>query len=279
MSLCAESKILGVTATPWRGDSADVIQHFGGASFKLGIEEGMRLGYLCDVRYRVFVDDIKWDFVRSISQNRYSIRELNSSLFIPQRDEKIRDELLTVWNQTPNPRAIVFCQTIEHARRMQEILSAVPQWRNAQSIHNEVNRRDRQIHLMNFRRGVVPLLVAVDVLNEGVDVPDVNIVCFARVTHSRRIFVQQVGRGLRLSHGKEFVSVLDFVSDLKRVAEVLHLRKSVSQDVEDVFLPSSHSITFEDKRVESLMTEWLLDVADIELAADNARFNFPEFLG
>jgi superfamily II DNA or RNA helicase len=132
---------------------------------------------------------------------------------------------------------------------------------------------------MNFRRGVIPLLIAVDVLNEGVDIPDVNIVCFARVTHSRRIFVQQVGRGLRLSSGKEHVTVIDFVSDLRRVAEVLHLRRAIVQDLEDVFLPSSHSITFEDKRVESLMSEWLLDVADIELDAENARFDFPDFLG
>ncbi len=279
IDLCSSSKILGVTATPWRGDSSDIIEIFGGASFKLGIEEGMRLGYLCDVRYRVFVDDVDWDLVRTISHNRYSIRELNSSLFIPQRDERIRDELLTVWNQTRNPRAIVFCQTIEHARRMQSMLSAVPQWRNAQSVHNEVRKRERQIHLMNFRRGVIPLLIAVDVLNEGVDIPDVNIVCFARVTHSRRIFVQQVGRGLRLSSGKEHVTVIDFVSDLRRVAEVLHLRRAIVQDLEDVFLPSSHSITFEDKRVESLMSEWLLDVADIELDAENARFDFPDFLG
>ena len=200
---CKYSKILGVTATPWRGDEVNVSSQFDGTSYKLGIEEGMRLGYLCDVRYKVFADDIDWNLVRCVSENEYSIRELNQKLFIPQRDEKIRDELLAVWGNTRNPRAIVFCQTIEHAKRMASILSAVPFWRTVQSIHNEVPLRERQLHLMNFRRGVVPILVAVDVLNEGVDVPDVNIVCFARVTHSRRIFVQQIGRGLRISHGKE----------------------------------------------------------------------------
>ncbi len=112
LDLCSGAKILGVTATPWRGDSVDVLKHFGGASFKLGIEEGMRFGYLCDVRYKVFVDDIDWDLVRSISAHNYSIGDLNSKLFIPQRDEKIRDELLSAWNQTRSPRAIVFCQTI-----------------------------------------------------------------------------------------------------------------------------------------------------------------------
>lgn len=279
LELCRESKQLGVTATPWRGDQGEVAAHFGGTTYRLGIEEGMRLGYLCDVRYKVFADNIDWAFVRSISRNSYSLKELNSRLFIPQRDERIRDELLGVWNSTVNPRAIVFCQTIEHAKRMREILGSVPVWRNAQAIHNEMGKRERQISLMRFRRGEIPILIAVDVLNEGVDVPDVNIVCFARVTHSRRIFVQQLGRGLRLSDGKDYVSVLDFISDIARVAEIMNLRRSVTSDVEDIFLPSSHSIEFEDRRVEGLMSEWLLDVADIETSHDQARFNFPEFLG
>jgi len=278
LRLCNDAKVLGVTATPWRGDLYDVEQVFGGASYRLGIEEGMRLGYLCDVNYRVFVDDIDWESVRKNSSNQYSIRELNQKLFIPQRDEKIRDHLLAVWSETVSPRGIVFCQTIEHAERMKEILVRVPQWSRAEAIHNGVHKRDRQINLMNFRRGEIPLLLAVDVLNEGVDIPDVNIVCFARVTHSRRIFVQQVGRGLRLSEGKEFVTVLDFVSDLRRVAEVLKLGRALQGELEELYLPASHSVRFEDKRVEGLMAEWLLDVADVELAADSAKFDFPDFL-
>ena len=64
-------------------------------------------------------------------------------------------------------------------------------------------------------------MATVDLFNEGVDVPDVDLIVFMRSTHSRRIFVQQLGRGLRVSPGKEKVIVLDFVTDLRRIAEVV----------------------------------------------------------
>ena len=108
--------------------------------------------------------------------------------------------------------------------------SRVPQMKGAEAVHAELDRRDRQLRLMRFRSGETPVITAVDILNEGVDVPDVNIICFARVTHSRRIFVQQLGRGLRLREGKSHVETLDFVSDIRRVAAVLNLREQVAAD-------------------------------------------------
>jgi superfamily II DNA or RNA helicase len=275
LSLCPEAYRLGTTATPWRGDEFDVSHFFGEPSYKIGIEDGMRLGYLVDVHYRLFVDNIDWDVVAALSEQNYSIKELNHKLFMPQRDERIRDELLTAWHDTRQPRAIVFCQTIEHAERMVELLRRVPQWRHASALHNQMLRRDQTTALTKFRLGDIPLLVAVDVLNEGVDVPDVNIVCFARVTHSRRIFIQQLGRGLRISEGKTHVTVLDFVSDVRRVAAAINLRKQVSGEAEELLLPSAHSITFNDSKAESLMEEWLKDAASLETAADEVKLNFP----
>jgi superfamily II DNA or RNA helicase len=160
---------------------------------------------------------------------------------------------------------------------MLNIIQAVGDWSAAKILHSGLLKRERQMTLMDFRTGRVPLLVAVDVLNEGVDVPDVNIVCFARVTHSRRIFVQQLGRGLRLSQGKEFVTVLDFVSDLRRVAATMNLRQLVAHEAETLYIPSSHSITFEDKKAENLMTEWLKDAANLDTASDEVKLSFPDY--
>jgi len=274
-SICSGAKRLGATATPWRGDRFDISEAFGDASYQIGIEEGMRLGYLADVRYRLFVDNIDWSYVASLSSNSYSISDLNRRLFMPQRDERIRDELLDVWYNTRSPRAIVFCQTIQHAEALIAVLRAVPVWQEAAPIHNGLSRRDQKTNLARFRLGDVPILVSVDMLNEGVDVPDVNIVCFARVTHSRKIFVQQLGRGLRLSPGKTHVTVLDFVSDLKRVRAALDLRAQVQGEAEILHLPSSHSISFNDAKAESLLTEWLMDAANLETPADEVRLNFP----
>lgn len=279
LELCPEALRLGATATPWRGDEFDVSTYFGEPSYKVGIEEGLRLGYLVDVDYRLFVDNIDWEYVSTLSANRYSVADLNRMLFMPQRDERIRDELLDVWYRTRAPRAIVFCQTIEHAERMAKVLQGVPVWSRASTVHNGLARREQRTRLTKFRLGDIPMLIAVDVLNEGVDVPDVNIVCFARVTHSRRIFVQQLGRGLRLSEGKTAVTVMDFVSDLKRAKAALDLRRDITGASEDLVLPSSHSITFNDARAESLLTEWLMDAASLETAADEVYLNFPPFGG
>jgi len=279
LQLCPDAVRLGATATPWRGDEFDVAQFFGQPSYKIGIEEGMRLGYLVDVDYRLYVDNINWEFVSALSENSYSVAELNQKLFLPQRDERIRDELLDVWMKTVAPRGIVFCQTIEHAERLLSILQGVPVWSRAAAIHNKMPKRQQKTNLSKFRLGDISLLVAVDILNEGVDVPDVNVVCFARVTHSRRIFIQQLGRGLRLSTHKTHVTVLDFVSDLKRAKEALELRHHVMGETEELVLPSSHSITFNDSKAESLLTEWLFDAASLDTPADETRLNFPPFPG
>lgn len=86
----------------------------------------MRRGYLAQVDYRLFVDDIDWDIVREASDHSYGLAELNAKLFLPQRDEAIRDELATAWAATASPRAIVFCRTIEHAERLADMLRRTP---------------------------------------------------------------------------------------------------------------------------------------------------------
>jgi superfamily II DNA or RNA helicase len=140
-----------------------------------------------------------------------------------------------------------------------------------------LSKRERQSRLLAFRSGDVPILTSVDILNEGVDVPDVNIICFARVTHSRRIFVQQLGRGLRLREGKDRVTVMDFVSDLRRIAAVLNIKRELeTADIEVLPQAGRSRIEFSDQRVGSLMGEWIKDAAGLETAYDEARLQFPD---
>ncbi|MFD6158831.1 DEAD/DEAH box helicase family protein [Nocardia sp. NPDC060256] len=277
LEILGDSQHLGVTATPWRGDKHDITRQFGTASFSLGIEEGMKRGYLAQVDYRLFVDNIDWDVVREASIHSYGLAELNAHLFLPQRDEAIRDELAAAWAGTARPRAIVFCRTIEHAERLADLLVRTPLWSNALAVHAGLGKRERQSRLLAFRSGEIPLLTSVDILNEGVDVPDVNILCFARVTHSRRIFVQQLGRGLRLREGKDRVTVLDFVSDLRRIAAILKMKRTFDRydtEVETLHKATSN-INFSDQRVSTLMDEWIKDAASLETAYDEHRLQFP----
>ena len=266
---------LGVTATPWRGDRFDIESVFGEPVMEVSISEGMRLGYLAGVHYRLFSDNIDWEFVHEHSEHAYTIKDLNKRLFVPERDEAIRDHLLGVWDRVVNPRAIVFCQTIQHAEDMAEMLSRVPGWEHTQAVHGGLKKRERRARILDFRSGTSPILTSVDLLNEGVDVPDVNILVFARVTHSRRIFVQQLGRGLRLADDKELVEVLDFISDLRRLAEVQELSEQVgAEDLEHVSVPRN-SFEFTDNQVQDLLQQWIRDVGDLGGADESVRLEFP----
>jgi len=284
LDLCEMASQFGVTATPWRGDKFDITARFGNSSYSLGIAQGMAMGYLAKVDYRIFIDNLDWDFVRSVSQHGYSVKELNRALFLPQRDEEIIDQVRLAWREIKDPRAILFCQTIEHAERMANLLSGADQsWRRAACLHSGLGRQRRQVLLNAFRLGRVPIMTCVDVFNEGVDVPDVNLIGFLRITHSRRIFVQQLGRGLRLREGKEFLRVLDFVTDVRRVAATLDLRRSLdalrTAEVEELSLPGGSSITFSDKTAGTLLDYWIKDAASLETAADEVRLQFPPTYG
>jgi superfamily II DNA or RNA helicase len=286
LDLCDNAQQFGVTATPWRGDKFDITSRFGQPSYSLGIAEGMAGGYLAKVDYRMFVDNLDWDFVRHVSEHGYSIKELNKALFLPQRDEEIVDQFRDAWRDIADPRAILFCQTIEHAERMATLLAGSDQsWRRAAYLHSGLSRQQRQILLNAFRLGRVPIITCVDVFNEGVDVPDVNLIAFLRVTHSRRIFVQQLGRGLRLREGKETLKVLDFVTDVRRVAAGLDLKRSLAAirggDIEELALPlpGGSQITFSDETAGTLLDYWIHDAADLETAADEVRLQFPTAVG
>jgi superfamily II DNA or RNA helicase len=277
ISKLSEVPILGVTATPWRGDRFQIETIFGKPSYTCGIEEGMKKGYLSPVDYRLYCDNINWEIVPELSRNEYSIKQLNRKLFIPQRDEQIVDALIETWIEESTPKCIVFCQSVVHAERMHKKLVAYDRWKTAEIIHSKLKKNERRMALLRFRSKECPVLVAVDILNEGVDIPNVNIVCFARVTHSRKIFVQQLGRGLRVADGKVKVTVLDFAADTRRLASIYNLQSAVQKTdpIEDVEL-KDNKIHFKDERAKSLIEEWIRDAADLETLDQESRLQFPQ---
>jgi len=147
---------------------------------------------------------------------------------------------------------------------------------------------ERNRMLSDFHDGHIGTICVVDIFNEGVDVPDVNIIVFQRVTHSRRIFVQQLGRGLRLAPNKQKVTVLDFVSDIRRFAAGLHLKDDLNSSsvnsTESVRVKLNNTVTFhqagkEDPESESFLRQWIDDVASVEDADDDsAVLRYPPLL-
>jgi superfamily II DNA or RNA helicase len=241
----------------------------------VSLVDGMALGFLSQVDYRLYCDNIDWDAIPDISRERHTIRDLNKRLFLPQRDDAVITEILRAAADLRNPRIAVFSPSIEHSERFAAMLTARGLSCESLSINDKVERRKR---LLAFSGGKLSAVTAVDVMNEGIDVPDVNILVFLRATHSRRIFVQQLGRGLRLAHEKDKVVVLDFVSDIRRMAEVAELDKEArarGKKPESLFLRDG-IVSFSDPDGQRFIEAWLSDVADLSEAGDTEKLKFPE---
>ena len=272
--------LLGLTATPWRGDERQLEDIFGDATYSVSIVEGMQRGYLAEVDYRMLVDDINWEWINSTLPEEVSVRDLNRHLFVPELDEAVVVKIRRHLDEMEEPRCVVFCRSIEHAKRVGRHLHAEG-W-PTRVLHSQLDRFEATTALRDFRSGEVPVIVAVDILNEGIDVPDVNVIVFLRVTHSRRIFVQQLGRGLRLSEGKTTVRVLDFVSDIRRLAAAIEFNREAGRVIQrtdpgkPVIYPNGQIVKFEgDRRLDFIM-RYLGDVSDLEDSDESARLKFPD---
>ena len=273
--------LIGLTATPWRADEINLRDMFGDPAYSKSIVEAMNEGWLSEIDYRLLADNIPWDDLQSLTGTPLSIRQLNSRLFLPKLEDAIVGKIADHWSEIGRPRALVFCKTINSAERIAAAINARG-FARAEVLSSRAeagNRRiDREIKLMRFENGEIDILCGVDIFNEGIDVPDVNLLVFLRVTHSRRIFIQQLGRGLRWQEGK-VVRVLDFVSDIRRIAAVLELdaqHKEIRRrrTFREVSLPDT-LIKFDENRAASFFGEWLRDMADLEDASERSELSFP----
>ncbi len=278
--------LLGMTATPWRPDGTSLKKWFDYPVVDIDIVRGLREGYLANVDYRMYTDNIDWEAVKVGLPRTDSVltpRGINRTLFIEEWDDAVADRLRDAWVDQPRPRALVFCGTIDHAERMAGRINALG-FASAEVIASRtsegqaIGSATRSRILWDFSDGQIGVLCAVDILNEGVDVPDVNIVVFQRVTHSRRIFIQQLGRGLRLAPDKDRVVVLDFVSDIRRFAAGLDLQKSLrtphSERNPRVRIGSKVSFmraNGEDHRGAQFLKEWLGDLQAIQDAGEDVQ--------
>jgi superfamily II DNA or RNA helicase len=264
----------GVTATPWRGDGYDLDRLLGQPVYKVGIAEGLAKGFLTEVDYRLLGDNLDWEFIQQTSRHKYSIAQLNRKLIIPIRDEIAVRRIKKAFEEERRSSGIVFSPSISHAESFAGMLRRYGF--RAEAISSESPPRERDKVLSRFKAGQLDFVTTVDLFNEGMDVPDVDTIVFMRVTHSRRIFVQQLGRGLRTSARKDRVLVLDFVTDLRRVAEVVELDSAVrGQSVERLSL-GGRLVDFNDNSAGSFLREWMLDQASLALREGDPTLELPQ---
>ena len=267
--------LAGVTATPWRSDGYDIDRLLGPPLVRIGISEGLQAGYLSDVDYRLLADNLDWEFVQQASTHSYSLSQLNRKLILPTRDDEAAKLATEAFTAAKRSTAIAYCPSGVHAKTFAATLRQFGF--QAAAILSETPWRERARLMSRLRAGEMQFVTVVDLFNEGVDVPEVDMIVFMRVTHSRRIFVQQLGRGLRISPDKDRLIVLDFITDLRRISEVIELDRAVKGgDVERLGLGDS-LISFLDRSAGSFLREWMLDQASLLLREGDPQLEVPRY--
>jgi len=213
--------MLGVTATPDRMDFQDIRNIYGPEVFNLPLEDALAQRLLTRVDYRVVTDELTNLSVLDTTVGKLSTRKLNRTLFVPKRDEEIVRIVQHHMSSINQPRVMIFCHSIDHCRRMAALMPG------ALAIHSHLSRSDQLSRLQSFRSGCSSVILTVDKFNEGIDVPEANLIVFLRSTVSETIFLQQLGRGLRKEQNKRKVVVLDFVANCERLERVHSLWQKV----------------------------------------------------
>jgi superfamily II DNA or RNA helicase len=209
---------LGLTATPERTDGVDVATLFDDIlAWQASIGDGITEGALVPFHYIGLKDEI--DFQQIPWRNgRFDPAELEKRVKNSARMEK----LWATWNERPAGRTLVFCCSIRHALFVRNWLRG--RGVSAAAVFSGPGGDVRSDSLRDFQNGGLAALCAVDLFNEGVDIPTVDRVVVLRPTESKIVFIQQLGRGLRAADGKTRLLVIDFVGNHRIFAgRLIHL--------------------------------------------------------
>lgn len=206
--------LLGLTATPERMDGKDVLEYFDGKiSSEMRLCEAIDKKLLSTFQYFCISDELdlsklKW------SKGGYDNKELTELLTIDKLNSKKRADLVirSLHDYISDIDEVVglgFCVSIEHANFMANYFNdkKIP----SVAISSKTTKDERDKAKSGLINGKYKFAFVVDLYNEGVDIPEVNTILFLRPTESLTVFLQQLGRGLRLSDNKECLTVLDYV--------------------------------------------------------------------
>ncbi|MFB9378633.1 DUF3427 domain-containing protein [Kineococcus gynurae] len=203
-------ELLGLTATPERTDGVDVREFFDGrTAHELRLWTALEADLLCPFHYFGVNDET--DLTRvAFERGAYDVAGL--SAVYTGNDARTRLILEQLRHRVPDVtlmRALGFCVSVDHAEYMARMFTeaGIP----SRAVHGSTPAADRRRAFDDLRSGEVRCLFAVDLLNEGVDVPDVDTLLLLRPTQSATVFLQQLGRGLRRAPGKAVLIVLDFI--------------------------------------------------------------------
>lgn len=213
--------LLGITATPDRMDNKDVFSICDyNTVYEVSLKDAINKGWLVPFRYYgIYDESVNYDNIE-FKNGKYNDKQLEEALSINKRANLI----LNHYKKYKSKRALGFCTSKAHAEFMAKFfnennIKACAVYSGNEGQYNE----DRNIALQKLRNEELQIIFSVDMFNEGLDVKEIDMVLFLRPTQSSTIFLQQLGRGLRISKDKKYLNVLDFIGNYKKANLVPYL--------------------------------------------------------
>ena len=258
---------LGLTATPERSDGKSILDIFKNTAHRLDLKTAVELGELVPVRCIRIHTNIDLTKVR-FNSVRYNIRDLKSKIYVPERNRLIVDTWL---RYVQNKRTVVFCASVWHAEEIAELFRQAGV--SAAAVSGNMKRSEREEFQDRFICREIQVLCACDLLNEGWDCPEIEVLFMARPTMSRVLYTQQLGRGMRLYQGKESLMVFDFVDNASQynlpmsLHRLFKLRKYRAGEL--VLSPwdkrMAENALYDRREKPAALLDWPVDATDYEL--------------
>lgn len=258
--------LLGLTATPERMDGKSILSYFNNRiAAEIRLPEAIDRKLLCPFQYfgvtdTVDLDSLKWT-VGGYDKGELSKIYTFSGMAANRRADLIINSLLKYVTDIDAVKGLGFCVSIEHAEFMCRYFNehGIPSMYLTGASPDEERKSAKE----SLVSGKVRFIFVVDIYNEGVDIPEVNTVLFLRPTESLTVFLQQLGRGLRLSEDKECLTVLDFIGQANKkynfedkfAALLSNTTRSVTREIKDGFVsvPKGCYIQLEKKAAKYIL--------------------------
>lgn len=268
--------ILGLTATPERMDNQDVFGLFeNNVPFELRLRDAILNDLVVPFHYYAIRDDFADYSASDKSKIAREIARTANVNFIASQIEKYKK---------PNEKlkCIAFCTSVEHARTMSLEFLNLGYSSVSLTGKNDLGERIKAFHDLQDENNELEIICTVDILNEGVDIPAVNMVLFLRPTESATIFLQQLGRGLRKYENKEYLTVLDFIgNNYDRSVQIALALGTLSKATytEKAYLKDLVNTNFKTLQIPGVEI-FIDDLSKTEIIAhlDKVNFNKKKFL-
>ena len=248
-----QAKVLGVTATPDRGDMKSLGEYFESLAYEYTLPEAIREGYLCPIRAKTIPLGIDVSSVK-VQAGDYSVHDIGNVL--EPYLEKIADRMV---EECKGRHTVVFLPLVSIAQAFRDILNS----KGLRACEVNGNSTDREEILADFQNGKYDVICNAMLLTEGWDCPIVDTIVVLRPTKIRSLYSQMVGRGTRLSPGKDHLLLLDFLwmtgkHKLVKPADIVCKKQEVAERVNNILDATSEEydlIETEERVANDIRTE------------------------